>query len=172
MIYMGLDCSTSCTGYGVFNGTELIAYGAVKPKNGLEWHDRVRAEWKELCAVVEKYKPEKIFVEEIPLKDGKHTVQKLGAVQGMVLSLCARYDMEVCFLLPSEWRGKLNLFNGTREGLQREILKQKAIEMVNREFGLNLKWIAPKSKLNEDDIAEGILVAWSQIKPRAISKRK
>lgn len=168
---MGLDCSTSCTGYGIFDDTDLIAYGAIKPRGKLQWQDRIREEWGELCRIVEKYKPEKVYVENIPLKDGKLTIQKLGAVQGMVLSLCAQYDMEVCFLLPSEWRGKLNLFDGTREGLQREILKQKAIEMVNKEFGLNLTWVAPKSKLNEDDTAEGILVAWSQIKPRAFGKR-
>ena len=43
------------------------------------------------------------------------------------------------------------------------ILKQKAVQTVNEEFGLNLKWVSPKSKLNEDDIAEAILIAYSQI---------
>lgn len=172
MIIIGIDASTSATGYGVFEDTKLIDYGIIKPKSKLDWQNRIAEEWIELCKLVEKYHPQKIYVENVPLKDGKLTIQKLGAVQGMILALCAQYKIVPCFLLPSEWRGKLNLFGGTRQGTQRDILKQKAIQMVNKEFGLDLTWVAPKSKLNEDDCAEGILVAWSQIKPKKFNKNK
>ena len=42
--------------------------------------------------------------------------------------------------------------------------------MVNKKFGLNLLWVAPKSKRNEDDVAEAILIAYSQVKQRFIGK--
>ena len=44
------------------------------------------------------------------------------------------------------------------------MMKQKAVEKVNQLFGLNLQWVKPKSVKNEDDIAEGILIAYSQLK--------
>lgn len=175
MIVMGIDASTSATGWGVFDGDNLIAHGLIKPK-GDDWQDRVKQEWPLLCNIIEKYAPERIYIEDVPLiqdkKKGKgpKTLLMLGAVQGMILGVSAYKNIPVEFLSPSEWRGALGLYDGTREGTQREVLKKKAIEMVNKKFGLDLLWVAPKSKRNQDDEAEGILVAYSQVKKRFIGK--
>lgn len=163
MIICGLDCSTSCTGWAIFDNNELRAYGAIKPK-GDDWRDRVMDLTMQLSGIFHKHRPEIVYAEDVPMKKGSLTIEKLGAVQGVVLALCAGYKINPCFLLPSKWRGDLNLFDGTRNGLQRDVLKKKAIEMVNEEFGLNLTWVAPSSKKNDDDIAESILIAYSQIK--------
>lgn len=169
MIVMGIDASTSSTGWSIFDGNNLIAHGVIKPK-GDNWRDKIQQELPLLCKIVDKYKPEKAYTEDVPLKDGKITLVKLGAVQGMVLSVMAFKEVPVEFLSPSDWRGALGLYDGTREGTQREVLKKKAIEMVNKKFGLNLLWVAPKSKRNEDDEAEAVLVAYSQVKQRFIGK--
>ena len=79
-------------------------------------------------------------------------------------------ELKVDFLLPSQWRSKLGIFDGTRDGTKRDILKQKAIETANKTFGLTLNWVSPKSARNEDDVAEAILIGWSEIKPRAFGK--
>lgn len=169
MTTMGIDASTSATGWSIFEDDKLIAHGVIKPK-GSDWQDRIKQEWPLLCKIAEKYKPEKIYIEDVPLKDGKKTLIMLGAVQGMILGFSAYENIPVEFLLPSDWRGALGLYDGTREGTQREVLKKKAIEMVNKKFGLNLLWVAPKSKRNEDDTAEAILIAYSQVKQRFIGK--
>ena len=165
MVICGLDASTSCTGWSIFDNDELIAYGAIKPK-GDDWHDRVMGLTMELSKIFRQYQPTIIYAEEVPLKKGASTIEKLGAVQGVILALCAGFKIKPCFLMPSKWRGDLNLFDGTRAGLQRDVLKKKAIEMANEEFGLELAWVAPSSKKNEDDCAEGILIAYSQIKKK------
>lgn len=167
---MGIDASTSATGWSIFDGDKLIAHGVIKPK-GSEWRDRIIQEWALLCDIVEKYKPEQIYMEDVPLKDGKHTLIKLGAVQGLVLALAAQYQVNIQYLSPSAWREPLGLYDGTREGTHREVLKKKAIEMVNKVFGLNLLWVAPKSKRNEDDTAEAILICYSQVKSLRFGKR-
>lgn len=167
MIICGLDCSTSCTGWAIFDNNELRAYGAIKPK-GDDWRDRVMDLTMQLSDIFHKYRPEIVYAEDVPMKKGSLTIEKLGAVQGVVLALCAGYKIHPCFLLPSKWRGDLNLFDGTRNGLQRDVLKKKAIEMANEEFGLNLTWVAPSSKKNDDDIAESILIAYSQIKKGSV----
>lgn len=163
MTVCGIDASTSCTGWSIFIDGQLIEYGAIKPK-GDDWRDRIMALTMDVTHVFKQYHPSILYIEDIPLKKGSLTIEKLGAVQGAILALCAAYKIKPCFLLPSKWRGDLNLFDGTKAGLQRDVLKKKAIEMANQEFGLNLAWVAPSSKKNDDDIAESILIAYSQIK--------
>lgn len=158
----GLDLSTSCSGWSIFEDGELITYGAIRPVSD-DWRERIMQETMELAAILKKYSPEKVYVEDVPMKDGKLTIVKLGAVQGMILSLCAGFRLKPTFLLPSAWRREIGLFDGTRSGTTRDVLKEKAVKMVNEKFGLNLRWVAPKSKKNDDDVAESILIAYSQI---------
>ena len=159
---IGLDCSTSATGYSVFDRNGLIAYGVIKPKSK-DWRERIEELSVKLSEIFIKYRPVRAYIADVPLKPGNSTILKLGAVQGMVLAVCAQYNCRPNFLLPSDWRGELGLYDGTRQGTHRDVLKQKAVQTVNDEFGIKLKWVAPKSKLNEDDTAEAILIAYSQI---------
>lgn len=163
-IRMGLDCSTTSTGYAIFNWNKLLCSGTIKPNQKLDWRSRIQYEWQALNNIIREYKPNTIYVEDVPLKDGKFTIQKLSVVQGIVLSLCAQYSIDVQFLLPSEWRGKLGMYDGTNEGKQRAVLKRKAVEMANNIFHLNLCWNGEGSKKTEDDRAEAILICYSQVK--------
>nr|DAZ25513.1 MAG TPA: RuvC [Caudoviricetes sp.] len=129
-------------------------------------------EWGQFCNIVEQYKPEILYYEQPPLKDGKITLLKLGAVQGLILALCAQYNIQVKFLSPADWRREVGLYDGTREGTKRDELKKKSIEKANQLFGLDLAWIAPKSSKNEDDVADAIMIAYSQVKPRYFGKSK
>ena len=45
-----------------------------------------------------------------------------------------------------------------------------SIEKANKLFGLDLLWVSPKSTRNQDDVADAILVAYSQIKKKHIGK--
>lgn len=163
MKIMGIDASTSAIGYSVFDGDNLIVSGCLRPKNNKDWRERVVELSFVLNDIIRQFAPQKLYVEDVPLKKGSSTIQKLGTVQGMILTLCAFYHIEVCFLLPSIWRSPLGLYDGTRQGTHRDILKHKAIDMVNSTFGKNLVWVSSNSKKNEDDEAEGILIAYSQI---------
>ena len=169
MKVMGIDASTTATGYSIFDNGELVAFGCIKPKG--DWRERIMDESKTLKQIIEQYMPIKIYMEDVPLKGGNSTLMKLGAVQGCVLGVAASYGVEIEFLLPATWRSPLGLFDGTRAGTHRDVLKEKAIQMANKEFGLKLVWNGPKSKKTEDDVAEAILIAYSQIKKRRISRK-
>ncbi len=162
MIIMSFDLSTSCSGYGVFKDGELIDYGAIKPI-GDDWRERIMDETMKIAALLRRYNPDRVYAEDVPLPPGAFTLQKLGAVQGMFLSLCAGFRLKPVFLLPNEWRREIGIYDGTRNGLKRDVLKEKAVKMANEKFGLDLKWIKPGSKKNDDDIAEAILIGYSQI---------
>lgn len=171
MITMGIDGSTTATGYSIFDNEKLIDHGTIKPK-GNEWRDRVRQEWDALIKVMENYHPEKIYMEDVPLKDGKLTLVKLGAIQGMALALSAQYNTEIIFLLPSDWRQPIGLYDGTRSGTHRDVLKKRAIEMANEKFKLELPWVSANSKKNADDEAEAILICYSQIRKKKFNSHK
>ncbi len=163
-ITMGIDASTSCTGVSVFDGKELIYYGAIKPK-GDNWRDKLFHEGPELSALIEKYRPDIIYMEDVPLKasGGLKTLVILGGVQGFIYGIAATYGVPIEFVSPTGWRSKAGLFDGTSEGKKRVVLKQKAIERANKEFGLELKWKGPSSIYSEDDIAESILICATMI---------
>ena len=173
MIVMGIDGSTSSSGWAIFESEECkrIDSGRIQPK-GENWREKIQQEWLVFSQIFEKYRPQKVYMEDVPMKDGKPTILKLGAVQGMAICLAAQYGVEIQFLLPSEWRSGLSLYDGTREGTHRDVLKKKAVETANKLFNLNLKWVKEKSKQNEDDEAEALLIAYSQIKKRKFGRPK
>lgn len=173
MVILGIDGSTTSSGWAIFesNSCKRLDSGRIQPK-GANWRDKIEQEWLMFSQIFEKYHPQKIYMEDVPMKDGKQTILKLGAVQGMAICLAAQYGAEIEFLLPSVWRSGLNLYDGTRQGTHRDVLKKKAVETANELFNLELKWIKEKSKKNEDDEAEALLIAYSQIKPKKFGKPK
>lgn len=166
MIIMGIDASTTSTGWAIFDGSNLIRYGVIKPKSD-NWRDRLIEQGPQLANIIQTYKPEKIFMEDVPLKGSNvKALVILGAVQGFIYGVISSFNIPVFFIVPSEWRSLIGLFDGTREGTHRDMLKKKAIDKANKLFGLNLLYKSPSSKFNEDDIAEAILLCYSQIKSK------
>lgn len=163
MKVIGIDASTTCTGYSVFEGKRLVHYSCIKP-TGKTWQQRLIDEGPKLSMLIEQWKPDFIVMENVPLVNRQmETLVILGAVQGYILAIASHYNIEVKFVMPSEWRSEIGLYDGTRAGMRREVLKRKAIEKANELFNLDLKWVAPKSKKNQDDIAEAVLIGYSQV---------
>lgn len=173
MIVMGVDASTSSTGIAVFDGLDLVYHTTIKPK-GEDWRDRLFHQGPDLKEIIEEYKPDIVYMEDVPLKTGGglQTLVKLGGVQGFIYGIMASYQIPVQFLSPTTWRSKIAIFDGTQEGKKRDVLKEKAVIMANQLFGLELLWFGPKSKKSQDDEAEAILIAYSQIKPKKFGKSR
>ena len=170
MVTIGLDAATIKTGYAVFDGLNLIDYGLIKTNSDYPY--RLYEQSQELGKIFDKYKPEVIYVEDVPMnpKGGIKTAIMLGAVQGMIYGVGASRGIDMKFILPNVWRSPMGLFDGTKNGTHRNELKQKSVEKANELFGLNLIYKSPTSKYNCDDISDAILLCYSQIKPRAFGK--
>ena len=64
---LSLDCSTTAIGWSIFEDDKLIKYGRLTPsEKGLEWRDRVHNLLPQLEQLIKKYKPTKIYQEDIP----------------------------------------------------------------------------------------------------------
>lgn len=168
---MGIDASTTCTGVSIFEDNCLVYYTAIKPK-GQDWRERLLQEGNPLSEIIEKFSPCKIYMEDVPLnpRGGVSTASKLGAVQGFIYGVASAHKVPIEFVLPTTWRSKIGMFDGTVEGKKREILKEKAVKMANNVFGLELLWVSSNSKKNEDDIAEAILICAAML--GVITKRR
>lgn len=168
MISLGLDLSTTCSGYSVFEGTKLIDYGCFKPI-GNDWRERIGQLAPFIKELIEKYKVDKVIVEDVPLMSKQmKTLVILGAVQGMLIGVTSSMNIPVEYILPSAWRSPMGLFDGTKSGTHRNEMKRKSIEKANKLFGIELKYVSPCSKKNEDDIADAILIAYSKVSKRQL----
>ena len=128
-IILSLDASTSSTGWAIFEGEKLTKYGVLKPKPALDWSERIKDEFNFLNEIIQVANVDKIVAESPPAKQGMLTVmQKLGAIQGMILSLGAINGISNEFFTPTQWRNRLgNVFDCTRKGTNRAELKRKVI---------------------------------------------
>lgn len=166
MIAMSIDASTTCCGWSIFDGDNLIDYGKITPTDKkAHWRIRIVEIIPQINKIVKKYKPKKVYCEDVPLmsKRGKATLVTLGAMQGAILSLFANWDIPIEFIAVSTWRKDIGLFDGTEKGKERDEMKIKSIRKANELFNIDLNLTFTKSgKYNpdksDDDIADSIMI--------------
>lgn len=163
MVVLGLDASTSATGWSILTDGELIECGLVKPKSG-DWRERIKIIRDEIKDIIQKYGVESVYMEDVPLEQKNiNTLYKLSVLQGWLCSLFDSLNIKVEMQTPVQWRSKLQMFDGTNQGKQRKHMKEKAVEMANSMFDLELK-------KSHDDIAEAILIGYSHFIRKGFGK--
>lgn len=165
---MSIDASSTCIGWSIFEDDDLITYGKILPTiKDLDWRERLQDFIPQLHEIMKAYKPKKMYIEDVPLmkKGGLNTLVILGAIQGMLLGICCSHSVDVEFIPVATWRKNIGLFDGTAEGKERNMLKQHSIEKANKLFGLDLVYVSPSSKKNDDDISDSILI-YSSTRPK------
>ena len=161
---LGLDMSSNKSGYALFDDKKLITYGLWEPKDKMEWRDRVIYMGEQLDDFLKHNEVNQVYCEDVPLMmKNPQTLKMLSALQGVLMGVCVANNVKVTFISVSTWRSALGLFDKTQKGKERDEMKQKSIEMANKIFGLNLVYKSPSSKFNQEDEADAILVAYSQI---------
>ena len=174
MIYLGADLSTTSSGIAIFNDEQLIHYECISPKINKktqsigqteDWEVRTYLIAQRLNEIFNEYNIEEVYCEDIPLKDGKPTIKKLGVVRGVLLSICAIHNVKINPRQVSDWRQDAGFFDGTQKGMTRDEMKKKAIEEVERLFGIVVN----------DDVAESALIGYRSryplVKKQLIRKR-
>ena len=161
-MFISLDASTTAIGWAVFNEDELIEYGRLTPSDkSLDWRERVHNLLPQLENLILKYKPSKIYQEDVPLggSGGVKTAIELGYAQG-AYSLIEKLYSEVEYIAVGTWRKNIGINDGKDQ--RRNAKKIKSVEKANELFGLNLP-IEYTSGGNykengSDDISDSILL--------------
>ena len=101
--YIGIDPSTSSTGYAVVNEKkELIICGRIE---GLADDPKSFSHlYQELSSLFETYPPSGITCETQFIGANRGTSIKLIRPTGVVLAVCGMYDVPFEFIEPSRWR--------------------------------------------------------------------
>lgn len=177
MIYLGADLSTTSSGISIFDDEKLIHYECLAPKIGKktpnigqteDWEVRTYFIAQRLNEIFNEYIVEEAYCEDIPLKDGKPTIKKLGVVRGAFLSVCSIHNTKINPRQVSDWRQDAGFFDGTQKGMTRDEMKKKAIEEVERLFNI----------IVNDDVAESALIAYrsrypvTKIEKKTLNRRK
>ena len=158
MVVVGLDLSTTSTGFSVYQDGELINHGRFRSDKQNAF-DRIDEIYHMVGDLFKAYDIDVVFVEDVPLSSAmnKRICELLLLLQGTIYSHCINNDCAFYQMEPSEWR---RLAGVKPEKPRREFQKKAAIELVNELHGLNFSWIDDKydKTTGDSDEAEGILI--------------
>lgn len=159
---LSLDASTTAIGWAVFDNDKLIECGRLTPtERDLEWRDRVHNLLPQLEQLIIKYKPTKIYQEDVPMggAGGALVLIELAYVQGLLSSIETKYcDIE--YIAVGTWRKNIGINSGQDQ--RRNAKKIKSIEKANELFNLDLPLEFTSTgnykENGSDDIADSILL--------------
>ena len=165
---LGLDMATKKTGYGLLDEeANLYDYGVIRTTSE-EPRDRIREVYDAIEAIINKYNIEHMVFEDVPVTNHNNlkTGKDLCILQGAILSLCFKYNIAYTFYAPSSWRSIIGTYDGTRQGMKRDIQKQKAVDKINEIYNLGFVYskTETKAKHTDDDKAEAICLGLAYIK--------
>lgn len=143
MKILGLDTSTTSTGYCVMEDNKILAYGVIKPKKSLDVIDRIIYIEKEIKELIIAKEVEYVCIEELSSMRGASTTKVLATLQGHLEVELRKKEMLVTKCRPSQWR------KGKVKGRTRQELKSSAIEYIKNKYNLEVN----------DDEADAICIA-------------
>lgn len=191
MNILGLDMSSQKSGYSLFKNKELVDYGVWELDSTQEHDWRSRIAFMANC--VHKYCRANlidiIYVEDVPpILENTQTVKVLSALQGMLIAVASQHNIDIEFIPVKTWKQKIgiNLVSSKEvndckkrikhhfgkdatkplnkvKGWTKAYEKKLSVDYVNDLFDLELVYKSPTSKFNQDDIADAINIAWSEI---------
>ena len=143
MKILGLDTSTTSTGYCVMEDNKILAYGVIKPKKSLDVIDRIIYIENEIKSIIKAKSVEYVCIEDlVSFRNAYATKGLAGLLMHIQIELRKR-DMLVITVRPSEWR------KGIVKGRIRQELKSSAIEYIKNKYDLEVN----------DDEADAICIA-------------
>lgn len=143
MRVLGLDTSTTSTGYAIIDNGKLIDYGCIKPPKDLDTIDRIIYIEKEVKEIIFKKEIEYVVIEELAMvRSGTVTKVLAGLLYHLIIEFRKR-ELLTVLVRPSEAR------KGRITGKNRQELKQNAITYVKDKY---------KKDVNDDE-ADSIILA-------------
>lgn len=143
MIILGLDTSTTSTGWCIMENNEVLAYGVIKPPKKFNVLERIIYIEDEIKALIKAKKVEYVCIEDlVSFRNAFSTKGLAGLLMHIQIELRKR-EMLTILVRPSEWR------KGIVKGRTRTEQKQSSIDCVKSEYNLDVT----------DDEADAILIA-------------
>ena len=155
MLVAGIDASTTATGVSLMQDGELLYYEliAIDSKKEKDAYKRVQEMLIRICAILDRYTVDKVYMEKAICKGGNVDITiKLAYLSGGMYLYCTQNNIEFNNPAPSTWRASVGIPNG--RGILRADQKASAIKAVKMEYHIDVG----------DDVAESICLARSAFK--------
>lgn len=144
MRILGLDTSTTSTGYAVFDDEKLISYGTIKTPKKADLLDKIIYIEEQIKQIMKAKKVEFIVIEELAVMRSANTTRALAGLLYHLLVEFRKRELLTVKVRPSEWRSVSGI-----KGKGRKELKDNAIAYVKSKYGIDVN----------DDEADAILIA-------------
>lgn len=136
--------------FAVFNDKKLVDYGVYSIKEDF-LEDKIAFAYHKIKELITQYNIDVLILEDVYINlnpnGSKSSIQVMGAMR------LGAHELNVpCFtVMASKWR------KGVIKGRKRAEKKKLAVEYVNENYGLDLKYFSSRTK-TDDDIAEVIIM--------------
>lgn len=131
-----IDSASNKSGIAYFvNGTykEHCLLDCSKQKNiDIRFEDMSKELWK----ILNKYKPNIVYIEETVVLRNAQTQRFLTRLQGVVYAWCINNDCEFNTIRPTSWRAAIGMKQG--RNVKRDQLKEQSVKYVLDKYGLNV----------------------------------
>lgn len=165
---LSLDMATKKTGYGLLDeNANLYESGVIRTISD-EPRERIREVYDAIENIITSNNITRVVLEDVPVTSHNNlkTGKDLCILQGSILALCFKHNIDYYFYAPSSWRSLVGTYDGTRQGMKREVQKQRAVDKVNEIYNLEFVYNATETKTRhtDDDRAEAICLGLAYIK--------
>ncbi len=99
MLVLGIDPGSAITGYGLVkeagNSLRAVDYGCIRTAPSEPLEERLHKIYREVCELIEKYKPDQFAVEELFFNKNVRTALTVGQARGVILLAGAQSGLQV-----------------------------------------------------------------------------
>lgn len=152
MRVLGIDPGTAIVGYGIIdyqkNRFEVVDYGCIYTDKNDLMEDRLVKIYQELSALIQKYQPEEMAVEELFYFKNNKTVISVGQARGVIVLAGRLHSLQISSYTPLQVKMGITGYGRA---------EKKQIQQMVQKF-LNLESI-PKP----DDAADALAIAINHI---------
>lgn len=106
MIVLGIDPSSTSTGYGLLEYRQrkcrYIACGCIRPPKGLAFEDRLVFIYDRLCEIIDESAPDEAAIESTFFGKDASAAAKLGQARGVLLLALRKAGLPIAHYPPAE----------------------------------------------------------------------
>jgi crossover junction endodeoxyribonuclease RuvC len=99
LLVLGIDPGSAITGYGLVkeagNSLRAVDYGCIRTAPSEPLEERLHKIYREVCELIEKYKPDQFAVEELFFNKNVRTALTVGQARGVILLAGAQSGLQV-----------------------------------------------------------------------------
>lgn len=144
MKILGLDTSTTSTGYAVLDNEKLISCGTIKTPKKADLLDKIIYIEEHVKQIIKAKEVDFIVIEDLAVTRSASTTKALAGLLYHLLTEFRKRELLVVQARPSEWRKVCGI-----KGKCRKELKENAIQHVKNVYNINVN----------DDEADSICIA-------------